>query len=74
MLEYPDIRRMQLYGTLDRETRPFAGECEMCGAELYNEDEANYADEYIETEHGLICWDCWDDYGRWLLREQGRDN
>ena len=72
MLEHPDIKRMQLYGTLERETRPLVGECIECGVELYGEDDTSYSDEFIETEHGLVCWNCWRDYGMSLMKEQRR--
>lgn len=74
MLEHPDIRKMQIYGSVDEGRQRLAGQCEMCGADLYKEDGLYYADDYIETEHGLICWDCWNDYGKKLMREQRRYN
>lgn len=49
----------------------YAGECEICGHDLYKGDGlSQWSDDYVITDRGLICWDCWLDYGRQLMKEQ----
>lgn len=49
--------------------KPIA-KCEICGRDLYEEDEEYYADDFVQTEDGAICWDCWLEYGRRKMKEQ----
>lgn len=51
----------------------YVGDCIECHRELHNEGDGYYADDYVETEDGLVCWDCWLDYGRRKKFEQERE-
>jgi len=54
----------------ERKTPPVAS-CEICGRDLYDEDDEHFwPDDFVRTEDGAICWDCWLEYGRRKMKEQ----
>lgn len=48
----------------------YIGKCELCKRELHLGTETWDCDDFAYTPDGIICWDCWDDYGRKLILEQ----
>ena len=50
------------------EKRPIIGTCESCGELIYGPTEDEYEDEYIELYDCFVHFDCWNDYGRSLMR------
>ena len=49
-------------------TMPKIGVCIHCYEPILGSTEAYEGDDYVETEDGPVHWDCWDDYGRSIVK------
>ena len=48
---------------------PIKGICCQCEEPILGHTDSLEGDWYIETEDGLVHWDCWDAYGKSLRKE-----
>ena len=51
------------------DTRPIFDRCIHCGRIIHSAMPGYDGDEYVETPDGPVHWDCWDEYGRKMIRE-----
>lgn len=47
---------------------PKIGVCIHCYGPILGSTETLEGDDYIEVEDGPVHWDCWDDYGRSIVK------
>lgn len=50
------------------EKMPVIANCIQCGRPIFEGTETLEGDDYVETEDGPVHWDCWDDYGRSVMK------
>lgn len=60
---YKDADRRDIEEERARNRRSI-GECVQCYQPILARDEGYEGEEYVETEDGLVHWECWDAYGR----------
>ena len=49
---------------------PSLGTCVYCGEPVRASTARWDGDEYVETDDGIVHWECWDEYGE-TLKKQG---